>query len=50
MKMLVMLVGELIISVKYFLFFVNVLLVDCRDVKGIFGIESLNKWKLWNYQ
>ena len=37
-------------NTKYFSPFANVLLTDCRDVKGTFGTESSNKWKPWNYQ
>ena len=48
MKLLAMLAGEITISAKYFSPFANVLLTDCRDVRGTFGTESSNKWKPWN--
>lgn len=44
MKMLVLLVGELLNFVKYFLIFVNVNKDNCKDFDGIFGIGNNNIW------
>lgn len=48
-KMLVFLVGELFVSVRYFLIFVNVNIGNCDDVVGIFGEGLGDKWKFWVY-
>lgn len=48
--MLVLLVGELLNFVKYFLIFVNVNKDNCKDFDGIFGIGNNNIWQLWEYK
>lgn len=50
MKMVVMLVGEFSISVRYFLLFVNVFKDDCINLKGIFGVGRGYIWELWKYE
>lgn len=47
--MLVMFGGEFSNFVIYFLFFVNVSIKDCIDLKGIFGFGFLCKWNFWDY-
>lgn len=48
-EMFVFFVGELFLSVIFFLSFGNVSIVDCSYVKGIFGFGLSKKWKLWVY-
>lgn len=42
--MLVFLVGELLVSVIYFLIFVNVNTGNCDVVSGIFGLGFIYIW------